>query len=74
MLKYRQTQQVRRLPPDSASQTLNDLLCAKTSEMVQGVLEQREEILKAFIAETGLMPSECEQITQGNKWWIQKRT
>lgn len=59
---------------DVSESSLNDLLCAKTSEIVQGVYAQREKILEAFIAETGLIPSECEQVAQGNKWWVQKRT
>jgi hypothetical protein len=47
-------------------------------EIWREVLNQREEILKAFIAETGLYPSECEQVEQRNPdgtitWFVRKR-
>ena len=51
----------------------DELVREKSKELLQNILQQREEILKAFIAETGLLPSECEQVTQGNKWWVQKK-
>jgi len=49
------------------------LLKKATNEIVDNILSQREKILEAFIAETGLLPSECELVNQENKWWIQKR-
>lgn len=42
-------------------------------EMHASIMRQRSRIIEAFIAETGLLPSECEQVTQGNRWWIRKR-
>ena len=41
--------------------------------IVERIMASREKILEAFIAETGFLPSECEQIQQGDKWWVQKR-
>ncbi len=41
------------------------------------ILQQREQILAAFIAETGCLPSECEQVMMytptGFKCWVRKR-
>ena len=41
--------------------------------VLEAIAKQREQILEAFIAETGLLPSECEQVLQGDRWWVQKR-
>jgi transcriptional regulator with XRE-family HTH domain len=45
--------------------------------IMQRIDAQRETILRSFIAETGLKPSECEQVLQttatGVKFWVQKR-
>lgn len=41
------------------------------------ILEQREEILSAFIAKYGLEPNEIEQVEQQNEnetiWFVRKR-
>ena len=41
------------------------------------ILEQREQIIEAFIAETGCKPSECEQVMEategGYTWYVRKR-
>ena len=47
-------------------------------ETMRLVLAQREAVIEAFIAETGLLPSECEQVeqthTDGTKtWYVRKR-
>ncbi len=46
---------------------------AATNATVERINAQREDILRAFIAETGLAPSECEQVHQGSRWWVQRR-
>lgn len=38
------------------------------------IMRQREKILEAFVAETCLHPSECVQVTQGNRWFVMKQT
>ena len=56
--------------PDNPSQSL-------ASKIYKDVLEQREEILKAFIAKHGYQPEEIEQVFQstpdGFRWWVRKR-
>ena len=52
---------------------LTEFIQSEGNKIIEGILSNREEILAAFIAETGLLPSECEQVFQGNKWWVQKR-
>jgi hypothetical protein len=52
---------------------------ADRKKAVEGILAQRDEILKAFIAKYGLPPEECEQVlyqdpVNGNyHWYIRKR-
>lgn len=45
---------------------------------VNSILEQREEILAAFVAKHGYHPDEIEQITEptmyGWKWYVRRRT
>jgi len=47
-------------------------------EMSGKLMQQREQILEAFVAETGCLPSECEQVMQVNgtqiRWRVQKRS
>ena len=38
-----------------------------TEELYHAIMKQREHILEAFIAETGLKPSECEQVVGYSK-------
>jgi len=50
----------------------------KVKEILIAITRQRELILKAFIAETGCKPSECEQVEQRHldgsiSWYIRKR-
>jgi len=50
----------------------------KAQEIMERILSQREQILEAFVAETGLMPSECEQVVKGTPggdtyFWVQKK-
>jgi hypothetical protein len=53
------------------------LLLAKANNAMAQINAEREKILAAFIAETGLHPSECEQVTvhgtNGMRWYIRKR-
>lgn len=46
-------------------------------EKLEGSKEQREEIVKAFIAQHGCSPDECEQVientTTGTKWYVRKK-
>lgn len=42
----------------------------RQAEMIRGVMEQREEILAAFIAKYGFAPDECQQVTYGNSWQV----
>ena len=54
---------------------------SKAGKVMAKVMEQREKILCAFVAETGYYPGEAEQIVQvineGDnvtiKYWIQKK-
>lgn len=44
------------------------------AELHKQIMQQRERILEAFIAETGCLPSECEQITQDHmRWFVRRR-
>ena len=47
-------------------------------EKYRQVMKQREHIVEAFVAETGLFPSEIEQIEQHHSngdisWYLRKR-
>jgi hypothetical protein len=46
-------------------------------DLCTSIAANREKILKAFIAETGLKPSECEQVfvhrPDGHSWFVRKR-
>lgn len=50
----------------------------KSKNIYTEILKDRQKILEAFIAETGLKPSECEQVVTRTeneiKWYVQKRT
>lgn len=51
---------------------------AAVNRAMRRVSEQREAIIEAFLAETGLMPSECEQVETINadgtrSWYVRKR-
>ena len=41
-----------------------DILKQVKENLYKIIMEQREEILKAFIAEVGCKPSECEQVIE----------
>lgn len=43
------------------------------TELMTKIMAKKEEILEAFIAETGLKPSECEMVRDGLKWFVRKR-
>lgn len=47
------------------------------AEALQGIREQREEILKAFLAKYELAPNEVEQVIEytptGIRWFIHKK-
>jgi hypothetical protein len=55
----------------------SSLLLAKDNNDVSKRDAERERIFAAFVAETGLHPSECEQVTihgtNGMRWYIRKR-
>lgn len=42
---------------------------------LRGIYEQREEILRAFIAKYGCGPDEVEQVSQPStgRWWVQMK-
>jgi hypothetical protein len=44
-----------------------------SDKLIEQIMSQREKILEAFIAETGLLPSQCQQVVQDGKWWVEKR-
>jgi hypothetical protein len=51
----------------------------RTSELYAQILSQREEILRAFVAQHGCLPDEAVQIEQrmadgSTRWWVQRRT
>lgn len=55
-----------------------DVLQKRVADAMRRVTRQREQIIEAFLAETGLMPSECEQVEEIQKdgtrvWYIRKR-
>ena len=49
----------------------------KTKELINSILSQREEIVKAFIAKYGFAPEEaeqvCQQTSEGIIWFIRKK-
>ncbi len=72
------TKEKTNLKPTTEAVKLSELLAAKRDAIVNNIMEQREEILNAFIAETGLKPSECEQVIETDgmliRWYIRKRS
>jgi len=54
-----------------------DTLVSLASEKFKEIIKQRESILTAFIAETGLKPSEIEQVEEktesGVVWYLRQR-
>lgn len=57
---------------DSRPADATDFQAAARKALSQ-VYEQRDEILKAFVAKHGFHPDECCQVQQGTKWWVEKR-
>ena len=55
----------------------DNTLVSLVNEKIKEIMKQREFIVEAFIAETGCMPSEIEQIEErtesGIKWYLRKR-
>jgi len=55
----------------------HDSLVPNLREVFKALNDNKEEIVKAFIAKHGFQPDECEIIEQitntGTKWWVQKR-
>ncbi len=54
------------------------LLVKQVNERYKIIMKKREQIVEAFIAETGLKPSECEMVEKrclDNRivWYIRKR-
>jgi hypothetical protein len=41
-------------------------------KMIDGIMAQREEILRAFVAKYGAEPDEIVQVCQGERWWIER--
>lgn len=39
-------------------------------KMLREVYEQREEIMKAFVAKHGFEPDECQQVIDGSKFYL----
>ena len=52
---------------------MNKSLNEEVKKLYRRINENREKIMEAFIAETGLLPSECEMVEQDTRWWIRKR-
>lgn len=57
---------------------MSDMVKYKMKRFFYNIMKQREEILKAFIAETGLLPSEVEQVEVQHpdgtiSWYVRKR-
>jgi hypothetical protein len=54
-----------------------DPLKLSLNDYVENIYRNREKILEAFIAETGLKPSECEQVeicgNNGFRFYVKKR-
>ncbi|MCP3968682.1 MAG: hypothetical protein GY718_20465 [Lentisphaerae bacterium] len=52
-----------------------DVVSDLSVKLYDGIIVNREEILKAFIAETGLRPSECEQVFSQDRltWYVRKK-
>ena len=60
---------------------LGELLAEQKAQLVKmynEIHQQREVIVEAFMAETGLKPSECEQVIQTSEketiWFIRMRS
>lgn len=55
----------------------DDLLTQRVIDAMRRINEQREQIIEAFLAETGCSPSECEQVVQhtpdGLCWFVRRR-
>lgn len=49
-------------------------ITAICEEYYKGILLQREEILKAFIAKFGCHPEEVVQVIEGTKTYVRRRT
>lgn len=53
--------------------TFSEELNESCREATKLVMEQRTEILKAFIAKYGWEPEFTVQVQQGGKWWVERR-
>jgi len=55
----------------------HESLVPNLRKVFKALNDNKEEIVKAFIAKHGVQPDECEIIEQrtntGTKWWVQKR-
>lgn len=57
---------------------INEIIDAKIwDNLITSIYEQREEIIKAFIAQYGFKPDEVEQVIQYGrdsiKWFVRKK-
>ncbi len=58
---------------------MKDLVNVTTDKLYKEIMKQRESIVAAFIAETGMKPSECEQVVSsqekggGITWYVRVR-
>lgn len=45
-------------------------MLSRVATRAEAILAQREEILEAFIAKYGFHPDQCQQVMEGNKWYV----
>ncbi|HDY68755.1 hypothetical protein LCGC14_2039520 [marine sediment metagenome] len=64
-------------PKKSKSYENSPVLAEYMKILIERIVKNREKIIEAFIAETGLKPSECEQVIEsrvdGTSFYIRKR-
>lgn len=62
-----------KIPGASGTARFSIQVARLLQEQLLRIEEQREEILEAFIAKYGFHPDEAIQVTQGNKWWVERK-
>jgi len=53
---------------------LADEMMESAAKRADDIMAQREDILEAFIAKHGLHPDQCQQVIQGNRYFIIRLT
>lgn len=49
---------------------LADEMLASVQARSAAIMAEREHILEAFIAKYGCHPDQCQQVMEGNKWYV----